>query len=389
MGRKEPQTMKSPLLLLASALIALLGAFPPAAPASHASPRTPVSCSNQQFHFSQEIVIVTTKDNRLLKAAGQDWQLLTPPAVEYAVKVTPGGAIYLYETSRMGLNNRIYRSTDGGTTWQLSGHTPPNGSMTYYYHVWPSPVSDLLFLGVAYYPYDGGLLRSTDGGVVWQPVQGVGRAGEVVYSPDFARDGLAFATDLWRFWYGVRKTVNWGQTWTSVWDDIEANQGRVIIAFSPQFAEDRTAFSDIVHGPATAPGLYKTTDGGATWFKINALAVDGPPAFSPDYGRDQTFIVGQGQNLALSQDGGRTLTPIWDRANGSAVVWGARQQDPPDQPPAPPVPLPAAHPYYLPLMLGGPPPLEFWLVAQEAASGDCYLYRSRDNGASWQEIAVP
>ncbi len=86
---------------------------------------------------------------------------------------------------------------------------------------------------------------------------------------------------------------------------------------------------------------------------------------------------------------GRTLTPIWDQANGSAEVWGVRRQDPLAAPPAPPVPLPAAHRYYLPLMLGSPPPLEFWLVAQEATSRDCYLYRSRDDGVSWQEIAVP
>ena len=66
-----------------------------------------------------------------------------------------------------------------------------------------------------------------------------------------------------------------------------------------------------------------------------------------------------------------------------------RRQDPPAEPPAPPAPSPGAYRYYLPLMFSGPPPLEFWLVAQEAASGNCYLYRSRDDGASWQEIAVP
>ena len=43
-------------------------------------------------------------------------------------------------------------------------------------------------------------------------------------------------------------------------------------------------------------------------------------------------------------------------------------------------------------MTGGAAPLEFWLVARDPMaplSGACYLYRSRDYGASWEEIAVP
>ena len=181
--------------------------------------------------------------------------------------------------------------------------------------------------------------------------------------------------------------MDWGQTWGFVWQNLAtpfAYRGGV--AFSPQFAEDRTAFTDFVEGFPYS--LSKTTDGGATWFKVNVHRVDGPPAFSPNYDHDQTVIVGQDDGIAILQDGGRTLTPIWDKANGSAVVWGVRRQDPPAEPPSPPLSLPNAYRYYLPLMSSGLPPLEFWLVTQEAASGDCYLYRSRDDGASWQEIAV-
>lgn len=373
-------------LFLVSALVALLGAFLLAAPASHAASRTPISCSAQQSYFGQDTLLVMTKDKRLFRATSQGWQLLSPPATNYEVHVTPAGTIYLYNDYIFDLNTAIYRSTDGGTTWHVSGHVPGNGAMVFYYPLSPSPVPDLLFMGQASFPYHGALFRSTDGGVVWWPVQGVGRGDRVVFSPDFARDGLAFATAIERGGFSIWKTVDWGQTWAQVWDYLDPDHAKVGVAFSPHFAADRTAFSDAVDGQSIAPAFYKSTDGGATWFKVNDLAVDGPPAFSPTYAADRTFLVGQNRNLALSRDGGRTLTPIWDKANGFASVWGVRRQDPLDEPP---LPLPAARRYYLPLVLKGPPPLEFWLVAQEAASGNCYLYRSRDDGGSWQEIVVP
>jgi len=371
--------MKSGLVVFMSLLTAITGVSLHIAPASRAILRTPVSCDEQRFSFGQNGVLVTDADFRLYKAVNQNWQLLTSPAGEYDVSITPDGSIYLF-------NGSIYRSTDGGASWSLKGQAPPVVGST---RLYPSPVPNLLFVAAA--PFQGyGTYRSKDDGGNWQRVLDVGQGGPVVFSPGFFQDGLASAT-LFAFFtpgFKVYTSSDWGQTWSSVGDvrfggTIAAMGG---MAFSPQFTTDRTAFTD---GLNNENGLFKTTDGGATWFKINVLNVAGPPAFSPEYSRDQTFIVGQGQDLVLSRDGGRTLTPIWDKADGSAVVWGVRLQDPPAEPPAPPASLQDAHRYYLPLMLSGPPPLEFWLVAQERTSGNCYLYRSRDNGASWQEIAVP
>ncbi len=372
--------MKAASLFLVSALAVLLGALLPAASTTHAEPRTPVRCAHQQFHFGQDTLLVTSQEGQLFRMDGATWQVLPTPSgwgdVRDTISVTPDGSIYLF-------NGAIYRSTDGGTSWNLIGQAPATGGL--FGDLSPSPVPNLLFIGATLPgPATNELYRSIDGGVNWSKV---GNGGKVEFSPNFAEDGVAFTTLIYYHGLvlGVWKTVDWGQTWFQASNGLSPNMyGFVGIAVSPQFSIDHTVFS--------VPGgwlLQKTTDGGATWFKINELTVSGPPALSPGYGRDQTFVVGQGQNLALSQDGGRTLTPIWDKANGSAEVWGVRRQDPPTAPPAPPVPPPAAHRYYLPLMLSGPPPLEFWLVAQEAASGDCYLYRSRDDGASWQEIAVP
>lgn len=376
--------MKSPLSLLASALIALFGTLQLAAPVSHAAPRTPVSCLYEQFYFGQDLLLVMSEDSHLFKATPRGWQLLIPPTVDYdEVSVTPDGTIYLSDHPVDDYD--FYRSTDGGTTWHVSGQTPEDGSdMRLYGPLFPSPVPNLLFLRKLDIPYSGGLLRSVDGGVEWQDVPLLSGLMTMAFSPDFAYDGLAYALDDGRFWGDIVKTTDWGRTWTDVRGYLEPNRPRVGVAFSPQFATDRTAFSDIWGDPPLS--LYKSTDGGVTWFKVNDHRVDGPPAFSPVYARDQTFIVGQDENLTLTQDGGRTLTTIWNKESDYARAWGVRRLDPSIEPPAP---SPGGYRHYLPLMFGGPPPLEFWLVAQEAASGDCYLYRSHDDGASWQEIAVP
>ena len=374
--------MKASSLFPVSALVALLSAFLLAVPASHAAPRTPVSCSYEQFYFGQDLLLVVSEDSHLFKATSQGWQLLTPPVVDYEVSVTPDGTIYLSDHPVDDYN--FYRSTDGGTTWHISGRTPEDGSdMRVYGPLFPSPVPNLLFLRKLDIPYSGGLLRSVDGGVVWQDVPLPGGLMAMAFSPDFARDGLAYAVDDGRFWGSVMTTMDWGKTWTAEWGYIEPNRPRVGVAFSPHFATDRTAFSDMAGNPPRS--LYKSTDGGATWFEINELAVDGPPAFSPVYEHDQTFIVGQdarprplpGWRAHSDTDVGQSQR-LCDRLGRAAA--GSVLRRPP--------PLPAAHRYYLPLTFSGPPPLEFWLVAQEGASGDCYLYRSRDDGASWQEIAV-
>ena len=68
-----------------------------------------------------------SEDSHLFKATPQGWQLLVPPTVGYdEVSVTPDGTIFL--SGHPVDDYDFYRSTDGGTTWHMSGHTPEDGS---------------------------------------------------------------------------------------------------------------------------------------------------------------------------------------------------------------------------------------------------------------------
>ena len=292
--------MKTRIVLLSGFLLVVSGVL--GSPAtSHAMQRTPVRCAYQQFHFGQDTLLVTSQAGQLFRLEGATWQVLPTPTgwgnLRDKMSVAPDGMIYLLDQDTYA----IYGSRDRGATWQQSGQAPSTPASISDFSA--SPVQDLLFLG-AFSQMDSAISRSEDGGATWERVLGGGRMG-ISISSDFAHDGLVYAAAWGKASFDVWRSLDRGQTWAFEWPSIYSPWGtRGVVAFSPQFAVDRTAFTDQVGGGFDSEALYKTTDGGVSWSKVNDLMVDGPPAFSPGYGRDQTFVVGQGENLALSQDGG-------------------------------------------------------------------------------------
>lgn len=49
----------------------------------------------------------------------------------------------------------------------------------------------------------------------------------------------------------------------------------------------------------------------------------------------------------------------------------------------------AAHRLFFPVVASGFAPLELWRVNRLPDRYECYLYRSRDDGATWQEVVIP
>jgi photosystem II stability/assembly factor-like uncharacterized protein len=109
--------------------------------------------------------------------------------------------------------------------------------------------------------------------------------GGFAFSPNYAVDHTVFAAT----YAGVFKSTDGGLTWwgcTSV-----LNQHFSSLAFSPNYASDHILIAGHSYG------VRKTSDGGTTWPDINTdlptesrniLVV----AFSPDYANDQTFFAG-------------------------------------------------------------------------------------------------
>jgi photosystem II stability/assembly factor-like uncharacterized protein len=114
--------------------------------------------------------------------------------------------------------------------------------------------------------------------------------------------------------YGkILTTTNGGETWDTLsgpWSN-----GTVIrsIVFSPDYARDRTVVAGLDNG------LYRTTDSGATWQKIDAglplteggFVMVSSIAVSPDFANDHTLMaVTQPGAVSISRDRGLTWSRV-------------------------------------------------------------------------------
>lgn len=166
-----------------------------------------------------------------------------------------------------GLRWRMIGPFRGGRTIAVSGVAgDPN---TYY------------FGGVA-----GGVWKTTNGGVTWTPIfdsQPIASIGALVVAPSdpniiYVGTGEAdFRSDL-TYGNGVYKSTDAGKTWTSI--GLRETRHISRIAVDPRNANNvLVAAMGHAYGPNPDRGIYRSTDGGATWQKVlykdqNSGAID-------------------------------------------------------------------------------------------------------------------
>jgi photosystem II stability/assembly factor-like uncharacterized protein len=236
------------------------------------------------------------------------------PDITYALAASPtfdqDGVCYA--ARRSGL----YRSVDGGRTWQDAyaglGLVAPLATLA----VATSPASASgrysVFAGVS-----GGVLRSFDGGDSWlttplpspPPI-----VSGLVVSPDYDRDGTVLAATVED---GVFRSGDRGSRWES-WNFGLLDLDVYCIALSPAFGGPLGSSGDETIYVGTETGIFRSTNGGRAWrevdFDLN-LAPVLSLALSPDYARDGCLVAGtESHGLYRSNDRGRT----WKRL-GEAV----------------------------------------------------------------------
>jgi photosystem II stability/assembly factor-like uncharacterized protein len=127
--------------------------------------------------------------------------------------------------------------------------------------------------------WGNGVYRSTDAGLTWRHMglRDTHHIGRIVVHP--ANPAIVYVAALGRLWgaseeRGLYKTTNGGETWTRVLG-ISADTGVVDVVMDPRspdtlyaaaYQRRRAAFGFAGSGPEG--GIHKTTDGGATWTKL-------------------------------------------------------------------------------------------------------------------------
>ncbi len=206
-----------------------------------------------------------------------------------ALAVAPSDQNVIYAGSGEGLRrpdlstgDGIYKSTDAGKTWTHLGLR--DGMQIGAIAVDPrSP--DRVYAAVMGDPYgpnaERGVYRSTDGGRTWQKVLGkdadTGSA-TVVIDPNHPDTLYA---DLWagrnppwrlrdtlQIWQdgGLYKSTDGGTTWTQLKTGLPSGVGRIGVAVAPSNSSRLYAW---VNG-AKSCGIYRSSDAGASWTQTDS-----------------------------------------------------------------------------------------------------------------------
>lgn len=244
----------------------------------------------------------------------------------------------------MGVNNGgVWKTDDYGRTWFPIFDDAPTGSVGDIAVSETNP--DILYVGSGeglHRPDLGvgdGIFKSTNGGKSWvhiglKDVQQVGRLIIHPTNPDIvyvAGLGHPYGANEQR---GVFKTSNGGKTWDKVLY-IDDHTGAIQVEFDPN--NPNILFADMwehQEGPwenakfsGPNSGLYKSTDGGENWKKINK----GLPGAKEGLGRIGVGIAPSNSNIMYAtvdaqKDGGiyksTDAGESWSFLHGNRRLWG-------------------------------------------------------------------
>ncbi len=186
----------------------------------------------------------------------------------------------------------IYKSTDGGLTWELKGLEATEHIGRIVVHPTDPNTVWVAALGALWRSNpERGLYKTTDGGESWELVKSVSdQAGfvdvaihprnpdvlfasswERVRGPYFLRSGGP-GSALW-------KSTNGGETWEKVEGNglPETELGRIGIAFAPSYPQvmylmvEAAPREEADGEEETLSGLYRSVDGGESWEHVNTF----------------------------------------------------------------------------------------------------------------------
>ncbi len=281
--------------------------------------------------------------------AGMSWDNITDGKTDIssvgAITVAPSDPNVLYVGTGesqlredLTYGTGVYRSTDGGETWQHLGLTETHQVTAIRVHPSNPDVAYVAAIGHAFGPNpERGVFRTMDGGKSWKKILFVDDStGANDISIDPTNPRIIFAS-MWKFqrspWgmdagggkSGLWKSTDGGDTWT----DLSNNRGmpkgplgKIGVAVSP--ANPRRIFASI-EAKDTLGGIFRSDDGGETWSRTNGeQKFQVRPwyysAVTADPSNENTLYV---MNLQVwkSIDGGRTFTRLRVPHGDTHIMW--------------------------------------------------------------------
>jgi photosystem II stability/assembly factor-like uncharacterized protein len=288
------------------------------------------------------------------------------------VIIDPSDPSVLYAPTSRG----VYKSVDGGATWHPSSKGMTDASV-YATAVDPTMPSTI------YAATSAGVMKSVDGGATWATMPGI-TGGQMFGSNEGMGGGYDLlvapsSPSVLYFWTtdGLWRSDDGGSTWAKR-EATTFGQGSGLLLVASNRAD--VVYANGWGGPdgMEIDGLYRSTDGGLTWGKVDGLPegelgvpdlpprgasalVEAPGDPSTLYASAQTFNPDGSQGpsrLYKSVDSGQTWAPLGEQ------TWTG------------PVKALAVNP-------GTPPTI---LAIAGGGSGNDSFWRSTDGGHTWTQV---
>jgi len=219
----------------------------------------------------------------------------------------------------VGYGDGVYKSIDGGRSWQNVGlkNSEHIGKI-----VIDPRDSDTVYVatqGPLWGPGgDRGLYKTTDGGKTWSKVLYISEntgVTDVVQDPRNPDILMAASYMRRRHVYtivnggpesAIHRSTDGGKTWTKIRSGLPAGDlGRIGLAIAP--SDPDTVYA-IIEAAEKSGGLFRSTDRGLTWEKRNPFDEQGQyyaHVVVDPVNRDRVYVMNV--NILVSNDGGRTF----------------------------------------------------------------------------------
>ena len=221
----------------------------------------------------------------------------------------------------VSVGNGIYKSKNGGETWQHMGLEKSERIARIIIHPKNPDIVFVAVLGNLWNSsVDRGLYRTNDGGKSWEKIlyvdENTGCCDVAIdkQNPDILYAGMwEFRRTPWSFSSGGKgsglfRSADGGKTWSKVTKNLPTGiLGRIALSVSP-------VKTDIVYAliEAEKTGLYRSGDKGLNWALVSqSEAVNDRPfyfSFLAADPNDTNVVYKPGGNLFKSMDGGKTFS---------------------------------------------------------------------------------
>ena len=225
----------------------------------------------------------------------------------------------------VGYGDGVYKSTDGGRTWENTGledseHVgeilvDPRDSRT----VWVAAHGPLWNAGG-----DRGLYRTTDGGESWELMLEIGphtgvsevhmdpRDPDVMYAVAYQRRRHVWTLIDGGPEAGLYKSTDGGESWTELERGLpDTHLGRIGMAVEPQ---DPDVLYAIVEAADGESGFFRSEDGGSHWTKVSDYVSSSPQYYNEIIAdpHEMGRVYSNDTYFQVTEDGGET----WERVPG-------------------------------------------------------------------------